>query len=495
MKKKILIYVVTYNHEKFIENTISRIDNKIFQNYQTEILISDDKSKDSTLKVISKIKKNFGKDCKISVLSNPANQGYGGNQKIGYFYAVKNNFDYVVLLHGDGQYAPELIGKLLENIQSENAGAIFGSRMLEKGSALKGGMPFYKFVGNKILTFFQNKILKSNLSEFHSGYRVYSIEALKKIPFHLNSNDYSFDTEIIIQLLFSKQKICEMPIPTYYGEEISYVNGIYYAYRIMAETLKSSIQKFNIFYDSKYDVLNVQNIYLPKENFISPHSKAINKIKNNSYVLDIGCNDGSIANTLIKKKNCKVVGIDQYKKNLNYEISEFYETDLDKDLPDLDYNSFDFILLLDVIEHVKDPEAFMKKLYNKLSNNEKVKLLVSTGNVSFVIIRLMLLFGFFNYGKRGILDRTHTRLFTFSSLKRLIKGSNFEVKNVIGIPCPFPIVLKSKFLSKILININSFFIFFSKSLFSYQMFVEIKPNPSLSLILDKAQKRYSKDFE
>ena len=120
----------------------------------------------------------------------------------------------------------------------------------------------------------------------------------------------------------------------------------------------------NIFYDSKYDVLNLQNIYLPKENFISPNSKAINKIKNNSYVLDIGCNDGSIANTLIKKKNCKVVGIDQYKKNLNYEISEFYETDLDKDLPDLDYNSFDFILLLDVIEHVKDPEAFMKKLYN-----------------------------------------------------------------------------------------------------------------------------------
>ena len=182
MKKKILIYVVTYNHEKFIEKTINRINDEVFKNYETEILISDDKSSDKTFEILKNIKLNFKKDCKISIISNPTNQGYGGNQKIGYFYAIKNNFDYVVLLHGDGQYAPELIGKLLNRIQSENAGAIFGSRMIEKGSAIKGGMPIYKFVGNKILTFLQNKILGCNLSEFHSGYRIYSICALKKIP-------------------------------------------------------------------------------------------------------------------------------------------------------------------------------------------------------------------------------------------------------------------------------------------------------------------------
>ena len=135
----------------------------------------------------------------------------------------------------------------------------------------------------------------------------------------------------------------------------------------------------------------------------------------------------------------------------------------------------------------------MKKLYEKISNNEKIEVFISTGNVSFIIIRLMLLFGFFNYGKRGILDRTHTRLFTFSSLKNLIKGSNFKIDNMIGIPCPFPIVLKSKLISKFLININSFFIFFSKSIFSYQMFMKIRPNPSLNLILDKAQKKYGEN--
>ena len=134
----------------------------------------------------------------------------------------------------------------------------------------------------------------------------------------------------------------------------------------------------------------------------------------------------------------------------------------------------------------------MSKLYKKVSDNEKVEIIISTGNISFIIIRLMLLFGFFNYGKRGILDRTHTRLFTFNSMRSLIKGSNFKIKEVLGIPCPFPIVLKSKSISKILLNINSCFIFLSKSIFSYQMFLTIKPYASLDLILKKAQKRFNK---
>ena len=119
--------------------------------------------------------------------------------------------------------------------------------MISKYGALKGGMPLYKFIGNKVLTFIQNKLLSSNLSEFHSGYRIYDVKALKNIPFNLNSNDYSFDTEIIIQFLFSKFKIYEVSIPTFYGEEISYVNGIQYAYKIIIETIKAKLQQFGIF--------------------------------------------------------------------------------------------------------------------------------------------------------------------------------------------------------------------------------------------------------
>ena len=160
--KKLLIYIVAFNHEKFIEKVLNRIDRKIFNKFETEILINDDHSSDNTLEKIRNYKnKNKNINCKIKILSNPKNLGYGGNQKIGYHYAIKNEFEYVALLHGDGQYAPEVLENLIDEMNKQNAMAVFGSRMITKGGALKGGMPIYKFIGNKILTFFQNIILSS----------------------------------------------------------------------------------------------------------------------------------------------------------------------------------------------------------------------------------------------------------------------------------------------------------------------------------------------
>ena len=489
--KKLLIYVVAYNHEDFIQNTLDRIDQKLFDNYETEILVNDDSSKDSTLMILRKIKKNFNKKIKFTILSNPKNLGYGGNQKIGYFYAIKNNYDYVALLHGDGQYKPEIMGNLIEILEKENAKAVFGSRMISKFGALKGGMPIYKFIGNKILTFLQNKILKSNLSEFHSGYRIYDVQSLKKIPFHLNSNNYSFDTEIIIQFLILKLKISEVSIPTFYGNEISYVNGIYYAYRIIIESLKSNVQKYGILYDKKYDLIDAEIKYVYKKNFISTHSLSFKTIKDNSVILDIGSSQGDLIKHLEDKKNCKVIGIDKHIKSISSKNIDFISCDLNKDLPNLDYLKFDYILFLDVIEHLENPEDFLKRLYKKISENEKIEILISTPNISFIIIRLMLLFGFFNYGKRGILDKTHTRLFTFQSFKKLIEDSNFKIVKTTGIPAPFPLAIGENIFSKILINLNNLAIYIWKSLFSYQILCKIKPNQSLNLLLKKAEKKVS----
>ena len=489
--KKLLIYVVTYNHEGFIEKTLSRIDESLFDNYETEILVNDDSSKDDTLRILMKIKKNFNKKVQFTILSNPKNLGYGGNQKIGYFYAIKHNFDYVVLLHGDGQYKPEIMGDLLEILEKENAKAVFGSRMISTFGALKGGMPIYKFIGNKILTYLQNKILKSNLSEFHSGYRVYDVQALKKIPFYLNSNDFSFDTEIIIQFLILKLKISEVPIPTYYGKEISYVNGLYYAYRIIIESLKSNIQKFGMLYEKKYDLIDNEVKYVYKKNFTSTHSISFKTIKDNSLILDVGSGQGDLIRHLVDEKNCKVIGIDKNVKTISSKNIEFVSCDLNKELPNLDYLKFDYILFLDVIEHLENPEDFLKRLYEKISENEKIEIIISTPNISFFIIRFMLLFGFFNYGKRGILDKTHTRLFTFQSFKKLIEDSNYKIIKTIGIPAPFPLAIGENLLSKILINFNNLVINIWKSFFSYQILCKIKPNKSLNLLLKKAEKKAS----
>ena len=266
MKKKCLIYVVSYNHEKFILDTLLRIPKNISRKYNVEILVSNDKSQDSTLEQAKKFKPlKF----KYNIICPNKNLGYGGNQKIGYYYSIKKNFDYVVLLHGDGQYAPEYLTKILNEFESKkNYSAVFGSRMISTGSAIKGGMPLYKFVGNKILTSIQNFLLNSKLSEFHSGYRAYRVNSLKKIFYQNNANDYCFDTQIIIQFLLNDMKIKEIPIPTFYGDEISYVNGLKYAAQITLETILAKLFLKKIFYSDKYVTISKikKNLFLLHDN-------------------------------------------------------------------------------------------------------------------------------------------------------------------------------------------------------------------------------------
>ena len=131
--------------------------------------------------------------------------------------------------------------------------------------------------------------------------------------------------------------------------------------------------------------------------------------------------------------------------NKNQKLKNYINHNLNDGLPEINYDQFDYILILDVIEHLKDPENFFVELKEKLKNNSKAKVLISTPNIAFFIIRLMLLFGKFNYGSRGILDKTHTRLFTFSSFSNLVKQSDFNVLKTFGIPAPFQLAIGENF--------------------------------------------------
>ena len=248
---KILVLVTAYNVGNFLESVLNRIPKSI-KKYNTHILIYDDASDDKTYKKALKLKKK--KKYNINIIRNKKNLGYGGSQKAGYSYAIKNNFDYVALLHGDGQYAPEKLPELLNEIINKKYDAVFGSRMINKKDAIKGGMPFYKFIGNIILTKIQNFLLGTKLSEFHSGYRVYNVRSLKKIPFLLNSNSYNFDTEIIVQFKLVNFEIKEIAIPTFYGKEISYLNGIEYACNILINTFTGSLHRFGFKYQKKFNL-------------------------------------------------------------------------------------------------------------------------------------------------------------------------------------------------------------------------------------------------
>ncbi len=233
---KIGILVVAYEAEATLESVLNRIPQTFRASIHT-ILVCDDASTDDTYQVGMRMKESRP-DLPLQILRRPVNLGYGGNQKAGYRWMIDNGLDVVVLLHGDGQYAPEFLPQMVAPILEGRADVVFGSRMLERGAALRGGMPKYKFVGNKILTFLQNRLAGVRLSEWHSGYRAYAMSSLAGVGFELNADYYDFDTQIILQMISVRQRIVEIPIPTFYGDELSRVNGVRYGWRILRHTLR-----------------------------------------------------------------------------------------------------------------------------------------------------------------------------------------------------------------------------------------------------------------
>jgi glycosyltransferase involved in cell wall biosynthesis len=484
-KPRVLIFIVAYNAEKTIARVIRRIPLTLLDDYEIEALIIDDASRDATFEKSYETSKQE-LPFRVHTLFNPENQGYGGNQKLGYHYAIQHGFDLVALVHGDGQYAPECLPDLLQPLRDGQADAVFGSRMMTRHGALRGGMPLYKYAGNRILTWIENRLLGANLSEFHSGYRIYSTRAIQAIPFHRNSNGFHFDTEIIIQLLRSGRRIIERPIPTYYGDEICHVNGIAYAVNVVLAATKASLQQLGIFYDRKFDCAPPGAArYLPKFEYRSPHSLAFERVAESSRVLDLGCAGGYVGGALSQSKGCEVDGVDSL-PSIEPRLCRFYLHDLNQGLPALDFNHYRYVLMLDVIEHLTRPEAFLEDLYAALKTNPQVEILISTANIGFVIPRFMLLFGQFNYGKRGILDLTHTRLFTFGSFARAIRQAGFDILETHGVPAPFPLALGEGWLARFLVKANQVLIRVSRGLFSYQIFIRMKPRPSIEYLLKVA---------
>jgi glycosyltransferase involved in cell wall biosynthesis len=232
---RIGVFVIAYNAVRHLVRTIERIPREVYARVD-EIFVIDDASSDNTYYAALGYKHHHGVD-KLKVMRNETNQRYGGNQKVGYRYALERGFDVVALLHGDGQYAPEALPDLLAPFE-QGADVVFGSRMLEPGRARAGGMPLYKYLGNRVLSFAQRRLTGLRISEFHSGYRLYATRALGRLPLESFTNEWHFDTEILLAAHERGMKIVERPIPTYYGDEICHVNGIPYAVHCLTTSLR-----------------------------------------------------------------------------------------------------------------------------------------------------------------------------------------------------------------------------------------------------------------
>jgi glycosyltransferase involved in cell wall biosynthesis len=473
------VLIVAYNAASTLAQVLDRIPPE-FRSRIDKVLVGDDHSQDSTY-LVGLGYRQLNEDLPIEIVRHPVNLGYGGNQKAGYRWAVEQGLDIVVLLHGDGQYAPELLPEMVAPLERNEADAVFGSRMMEPGRARRGGMPLYKYVGNRILTRVENQLAGLDLSEWHSGYRAYSVAALRDLPFERNSDGFDFDTEIILQLKEAGKRIVEIPIPTYYGDEICYVDGVKYARDILADVTRYRAHKMGF---GSGELAFATDAYELKEadGLDSSHHRVLSLLRRRppGRVLDLGCSDGRLA-ARIRAEGHEVTGVDREKLDgVGDRVDRFVEADLDDGIPDEVGGDYDVVLAADVVEHVRDPERLLREAAARLAPRGTV--VASVPNFSHWYPRARVAAGRFDYDRRGILDAGHVRFFTGPSFERTARRAGLRVRSRQAVATPQEVVRRGAAdgagpgrLARLLERANAATVAVWPSLFAYQFVFELEP--------------------
>jgi 2-polyprenyl-3-methyl-5-hydroxy-6-metoxy-1,4-benzoquinol methylase len=475
---KIGVLVVAYNAETTLVDVLERITIPMREQL-AEVLVQDDHSTDGTFAVANEYLRQ-GTDLPLTVLRHPKNLGYGGNQKAGYTYAINHGWDIVVLLHGDGQYAPEVMADIVAPIVRGEADAVFGSRMLTKGAARAGGMPLYKFVGNRILTTFQNTVTGLRLSEWHSGYRAYRVSALAELPFIGNSDGFNFDTEIILQLHGANKPIAEVPIPTYYGDEICHVNGIAYARDITIDTLRHRFGRTG-FGGGQLGQVSEPYAYKPSPH--SSHGRVLQLMEHRPplRVLDVGCGPGWLAEALTAQGH-QVTGIDLAEApGVRHRMARFETADLEAGIPESVGSGYDVVIAADVIEHVRNPQQLLAQMAHLLKPGGTI--IASVPNISHWYPRGRTALGLFDYDQRGILDATHLRFFTRRSFRRLVAGCGLTTvgQRHTGLPFDALRVNTQRSVGKLAALADRGLVRAWPTMFAYQFIYELGVDPAIDV--------------
>jgi methionine biosynthesis protein MetW len=480
MVAKIGILVVAYNAASTLERVLDRIPAD-FRPRIAKVLVGDDASQDST-HLVALGYQQINTDLPIEVVRHPENLGYGGNQKAGYRWAMDHGLDIVVLLHGDGQYAPEILADMVAPIERGEADAVFGSRMLEPGAARRGGMPRYKYLGNKVLTRVENTIAGADLSEWHSGYRAYSVAALRDLPLEVNDDGFNFDTQVIVQLIEAGKRIVEIPIPTYYGDEICHVNGMAYARDITRDVVRYRAHKMGF---GTGELAFGSEAYEEKHGVDSSHQVILRWLADAApgRVLDVGCSDGYLAGEL-RDRGHRVTGVDlKAHDGVKDRVDRFVTADLDRGLPEELDGPYDVVVLADVLEHTREPQSLLAELRTHIGPAARV--LVSVPNFGHWYPRTRVAVGRFDYDRRGILDRDHVRFFTKRSFERLIADAGYRVVQERGTGLPLEVAERgaadaasaasSSGFAALLGRLDHAAVAVRPQLFAYQLLYELTP--------------------
>lgn len=487
---RIGIVVVAFNAASTLVATLDRIPAE-FAARLSDILILDDASQDETFQLASEWAARKGAPPTL-VVRHTKNLGYGGNQKAAYRLAMERGLDVVVLLHGDGQYAPEVLEDMVAPLVRGECDAVFGSRMMTRGGARDGGMPAYKWLGNRVLSRLANRALGTNLSEFHSGYRAYSVRALRDIPFEANTNDFDFDTQIIVQLVHAGKRIVEIPIPTYYGDEICYVNGVQYAGNVVKDLVEYRLSSKG-FGTSPW--VPYPDDYAFKEGDGSSHSEILSMLSGSAplRILDIGCATGALSEAL-RGAGHHVTGVDVIEsEGVRERVDAFHLADLAQGIPEEVGRDYDVVIAADVIEHLPRPAETLGQIREALRPGGE--LLLSVPNFGHWYPRARVVVGAFGYDRRGILDNTHLRFFTRRTLRRTVRAAGFDVleERATGLPLGVVSPGDSRAVSTAR-QVDTSLVRLRPQLFGYQFVLRLTPHAADQVLAGNgdAQQEYSR---
>ncbi|MEJ2718634.1 MAG: bifunctional glycosyltransferase/class I SAM-dependent methyltransferase, partial [Deltaproteobacteria bacterium] len=434
----ILVLVTAYKNADLLAKTLERVPRDLLP-LVSEVAVFDNFSPDKLEDGLARVNES-GAWKKLRFFRNPRRYDYGDNLKVCFDYAVDKKYEYVIVLRGDGLYDPACLPAFFLCALKEKAPVVFGDRLGGGDRQGTRDMRYLRVLVNRVASSFEDAILRMKLRDYFCGFRLFRTDVLERIPYHLNSSDYLFDLETLIQVRCLGIPVRTVRVTPFHDREISVGRMIRYGIRAAGISIGYRLHQLHILRRGTYFV-DLGEKYTLKRNRHSSHMQILDAIPRSSRVLDLGCGQSLLAEEFARK-DVLLIGVDKLPEDhISAAIHQYVRRDLEEPLNLPFGREFDYVVVSDLIEHIKNRDAIMESLRRFLKLNGR--LIISTGNVAIWFYRLSLLIGRFEYGARGILDRTHVHLFTFDSFERFLKRNGYRIIERKTTPIPFELVFSS----------------------------------------------------
>jgi 2-polyprenyl-3-methyl-5-hydroxy-6-metoxy-1,4-benzoquinol methylase len=420
----------------------------------------------------------------------PRDYGYAGTRKAGFEYALRAGSDFAISMRGDGRHPPELLPELVHAALLDPHRVVLAARV-HAWLRRPAGLPLARLLLHRLATGFQNRALGLRLGDYHSSFRLYPSHALRRIPFQLDANDRRFEMQLLIQCRALGLPIHEVPVPPGWQEYPSGRAGLREVAQACAAAVDYRLHQLHLTRRGRYFVDRGVR-YTLKQSPTGSHMQIVGAIRPGSRVLDLGCSQGLLAGPL-RAKGARVVGVDaRASGELAEELELFLERDLELPLELPVGRDFDYVVISDVLEHLRNRVQLLRGARRFLKPGGR--LLISTPNIALWFYRLSLLLGRFEYGPRGVLDETHVRLFTRATFRREVERAGFHVLRERVTALPFEVVFESTGRSRLLSALARAYHGLARAwptLFAYQHLLEAEITTLDEESMERAPERVS----